>query len=191
MPEKNLKFYLMLFWQTFKISAFTFGGGYVIVSLMKKQFVDKLGWLSEKEMLDFTAIAQSSPGAIAVNASILVGYKLGGALGAATAIIGTVLPPLILLTAISYIYTWFISVTAIRYVMLGMQAGVAAVICDVVWSLTLNIWKENRWISMITAILAFVLVAFLSVNVMIIVVVCLLWGVLMYGREDKHNGTAA
>lgn len=185
--KKNMRLYLTLFLQTMKISAFTFGGGYVIVSLMKKQFVDKLGWIDEKEMLDFTAIAQSSPGAIAVNASILVGYKIGGALGAAAAIIGTILPPLILLTLISYIYAQFIAITAIRYILLGMQSGVAAVICDVVWGLSVSIWKENRWIALITAILSFALVTFLSVNVILIVIVCLLFGIVMYGRGSAHG----
>ena len=91
--KRDSKLYGTLFLQTLKLSAFTFGGGYVIISLMKKQFVDKLGWMNEKEMLDYTAIAQSSPGAIAVNAAILVGYNLGGVLGALVAIVGTVLPP--------------------------------------------------------------------------------------------------
>ena len=67
-----------LFLSTFKLSAFTFGGGYVIIPLMRKQFVDRLGWLEEQEMLDLTAIAQSSPGPIAVNAAILLGYRVAG-----------------------------------------------------------------------------------------------------------------
>lgn len=188
--QKNLKFYITLFLQTFKISAFTFGGGYVIVSLMKKQFVDKLGWISEKEMLDFTAIAQSSPGAIAVNASILVGYKTGGWPGAIIAILGTILPPLVLLTAISYVYTWFITVDAIRYILQGMQAGVAAVICDVVCCLAASVWKESRGVALITAVLSFILVAFLSVNVILIVLVCIAAGIFIYGRERKIHGTA-
>ena len=183
MPGRG-KIYLKLFWETLRISAFTFGGGYVIVSLMKKQFVDKLGWLTEKEMLDYTAIAQSSPGAIAVNASILVGYQVGGSLGAAAAIIGTVLPPLVLLTLISFVYRQFIAIQAVRFVMLGMQAGVAAVICDVVYSLSVAVWKESRGIAVLTAIAAFVLVALLSVNVMIIVVVCGVLGMLLYGRKE-------
>ncbi|MFR8088697.1 MAG: chromate transporter [Lachnospirales bacterium] len=186
--QKNLKFYITLFLQTFKISAFTFGGGYVIVSLMKKQFVDKLGWISEKEMLDFTAIAQSSPGAIAVNASILVGYKVGGWPGAFTAILGTILPPLILLTAISYVYTWFISIDAIRYIMQGMQAGVAAVICDVVYGLGASVWKESRGIALVTAVLSFILVTFLSVNVILIVIVCIIAGIVIYGKERVRHG---
>ena len=191
MLKQTPRLYWTLFFYTLKISAFTFGGGYVIVSLMKKQFVDKLGWISEKEMLDFTAIAQSSPGAIAVNASILVGYKVAGAMGALIAILGTVLPPLILLTAISFVYTQFMAIAAIRYIMLGMQAGVAAVICDVVWSLGVSVWKESRWIAILTAVAAFVLVAFLSVNVMLIVLVCIVFGILLYGRGAKPDGSAS
>ena len=94
---------------------------------MKKQFVEKLGWLDEKEMLDFTAIAQSSPGAMAVNASVLLGYHLSGILGALIAIFGTVLPPLILLSVISAGYTTFASNEIVKNVMRGMQAGVCAV----------------------------------------------------------------
>ena len=71
--EKNLKFYLKLFSSTFYLSAFTFGGGFVIIPLMKKQFVDKYKWIEEEEMIDLIAIAQASPGAVAVNAAILVG----------------------------------------------------------------------------------------------------------------------
>lgn len=186
--KKNWKLYLALFWETFKISVFTFGGGYVIVSLMKKQFADKRGWIDEKEMLDFTAIAQSSPGSIAVNASILVGYKVGGAAGALVAILGTILPPLVLLTALSYVYSWFITVDAIRYILLGMQAGVAAVVCDAVWSLAAAVWKESRWIAAVIAVASFALVAFLSVNVILIVIICILLGIILYGREGLHLG---
>ena len=90
-----------LFISTFSLSMFTFGGGYVIVPLMRKKFVKELGWIEEQEMLDLTAIAQSSPGAMAVNASILVGYRVAGVTGAFVAIVGTVLPPLISFSVIS------------------------------------------------------------------------------------------
>ena len=86
------------------ISAFTFGGGFVIVSLMKRKLVDELHWLEEDEMLDMTAIAQSSPGAIAVNAAIIVGQRLAGAPGIAAAVIGTMIPPIVIITAISFFY---------------------------------------------------------------------------------------
>ena len=74
--KKDLAFYRKLFTSTFYLSAFTFGGGYVIIPLMRKKFVEQFHWIEEEEMLDLTAIAQSAPGAIAVNASILIGYRL-------------------------------------------------------------------------------------------------------------------
>ena len=79
--ESRNKMLLKLFLSTLYLSAFTFGGGYVIVSLMKKKFVDECGWIKEEEMLDLVAIAQSAPGAIAVNGAIVVGYKLAGVTG--------------------------------------------------------------------------------------------------------------
>ena len=76
--EKKSKVLRKLFFSTLYLSTFTFGGGYVIVTLMKNKFVDELHWIDEEEMLDLVAIAQSSPGAIAVNGAIVVGYKLAG-----------------------------------------------------------------------------------------------------------------
>ena len=87
-----------LFWSTFTLSAFTFGGGYVIVMLMRQRFVQKYGWLTENEMLDFVAIAQSAPGAMAINGAILVGYKLAGVIGVLITVLATVLPPLGIIT---------------------------------------------------------------------------------------------
>ena len=89
------------------LSAFTFGGGYVIVPLMRKKFVEEYRWIEEKEMLDLVAIGQSAPGPIAVNTSILVGYRLAGVPGAFFTILGTVLPPLIIISVISLFYTAF------------------------------------------------------------------------------------
>ena len=101
------KTFLKLFTSTFFISAFTFGGGFVIVPLLKRKFVEDLKWIDEKEMMDFIAIAQSSPGAVAINTSILIGYKTAGAIGAALAISGTVLPPFIVISVISLFYLGF------------------------------------------------------------------------------------
>lgn len=99
MEKKNKKKMLWkIFISTLYLSAFTFGGGYVIVTLMKKKFVDDYHWIEENEMLDLVAIAQSSPGAIAVNGAIVVGYKLAGILGTIVAIIGTVIPPFLIIS---------------------------------------------------------------------------------------------
>ena len=89
--KKDFAFYRKLFTSTFYLSAFTFGGGYVIIPLMRKKFVEQFHWIEETEMLDLTAIAQSAPGPIAVNASILIGYRLAGFAGAMVSTLGTVL----------------------------------------------------------------------------------------------------
>ena len=127
-----------LFFSTLYLSAFTFGGGYVIVSLMKKKFVDEYHWIEEDEMLDLIAIAQSAPGAIAVNGVIVVGYKLAGISGALVAIIATILPPfLILYSDLSFLYAAFSAKQSPAFdsCWTGMQAGVGAVIASVVWDM--------------------------------------------------------
>ena len=85
-----------LFLSTLYLSAFTFGGGYVIVTLLKRKFVDELHWIEDEEMLDLVAIAQSAPGAIAANGAIVVGYKLAGVPGVLVAILAAVLPPFLI-----------------------------------------------------------------------------------------------
>ena len=124
--------YRKLFLSTFELSACTFGGGFVIIPLMRKKFVEELGWIEEEEMLDLTAIAQASPGAIAVNASIMLGYHIAGIPGAILAVLGTVLPPLIIISIISMFYQAFRNNVIVSMAMRGMLCGVAAVICDVV-----------------------------------------------------------
>ena len=124
-----------LFFSMLYISAFTFGGGFVIVTLMKRKFVDELHWMTEEEMLDIAAMAQSSPGAIAVNAANLVGWRVGGFAGMLTSVIATIIPPMAILTVISIFYAAFASNPYVSQALRGMQAGVAAVILDVVCGL--------------------------------------------------------
>ena len=99
--KKDLRFFWTLFVSTFTLSAFTFGGGYVIVPLMRKKFVETLKWIEEDEMMDLISIAQSAPGPIAVNSSIIIGYRLAGIPGALVTTFGTVLPPMVILAVIS------------------------------------------------------------------------------------------
>ena len=101
------KFYWELFKSTFLISAFTVGGGFVIIPLLKAKYVDHYKWMSDKEALDLVSVAQSAPGVVAVNAAIIIGYRLAGYTGAAVTLLATVMPPLITLTVISYFYDAF------------------------------------------------------------------------------------
>lgn len=167
-------FYTMLY-----ISAFTFGGGFVIVSLMKKKYVDQYGWLSEEEMLDLTALAQSSPGAIAVNAAILTGYRLEGILGVIASVLGTVIPPVTTLSIISLCYGIFRDSPLVQAVLKGMQAGVAAVICDVVLDLSGKVVKTKSVLSILLMVTAFVLVYFFDVSVILVILVAAILGVVI------------
>ena len=133
--EKKKQMLWKLFVSTFYLSAFTFGGGYVIVTLLKKKFVDEYHWIEEEEMLDLVAIAQSSPGAIAVNGAIVVGYKLAGLVGTATAILGTVIPPFLIISMISVCYNAFRDNFIVSQMLQGMQSGVGAVIASVTYEI--------------------------------------------------------
>lgn len=179
--KRNLETYKKLFTSTFYLSAFTFGGGYVIIPLMKKKFVEDLQWLEDEEMMNLAAIAQSAPGAVAVNASILLGYRIAGLKGAMVTIFGTVLPPLLILSVISMFYVAFRENIIVQAVLKAMQAAVAAVICDVVISMSSSLWKEKQVISMIVMLTAFCATYFFQVNVILIVIICGLFGAAMMG----------
>lgn len=179
-----------LFKATFLLSAFTFGGGFVIVSLMKKKFVEGLGWLEEDEMLDITAIAQSSPGPIPINASVILGYRMCGLPGTLVAILGTALPPMIIISVISMFYVQFRSNPIIALALQVMRAGVAAVIFDVVINLAKNVIKTRRTMYIGLMIAAFVARAILGVEATVLILVCLgvgLVDVAVQTRSKKAN----
>lgn len=175
-PKRSLL--VKLFLSTLYLSAFTFGGGYVIVTLMKKKFVDEYHWIDEQEMLDLVAIAQSSPGAIAVNGAIVVGYKMAGMAGVLTTVLATVIPPFTILTLISFCYASFRSNLFAGWMLSGMQAGVGAVITQVVWEMGSGIVKDRQWTSVLIMAAAFVANYVYKVNVVLIILLCALAGIL-------------
>ena len=176
MEENRVEKYGKLFLSSFKLSACTFGGGFVIIPLMTKRFVEELGWIEEEEMLDLTAIAQSSRGAIAVNASMLVGYHVAGIPGALITVLGTVLPPLVIISVISLFYQAFRDNAVVSMAMAGMLCGVAAVIFDVVFGMMKTVLRQKRVQPVMVLIGAFLAVRFFSVNIVIIILVCGLIG---------------
>ena len=166
----------MLFREMLLISSMTFGGGFVIVSLMKKRFVDERHWIGEDEMLDLVAIAQSSPGPIAVNGAIVVGYKLAGLAGALTAAVATVIPPFVIIALVSYFYQLFRDNAVVSRVLSGMQAGVGAVIASVACDIGAVIARQKSVSSMLIMAAAFVLSCVCKVNVVYIVLGCIALG---------------
>lgn len=167
--ESRNKVLLKLFLSTLYLSAFTFGGGYVIVSLMKKKFVDECGWIKEEEMLDLIAIAQSAPGPMAVNGAIVVGYKLAGLTGALVSILGTILPPFIIISIVSVCYEAFRDNYFVSQMLEGMQAGVGAVITCVTYEMGVGIVHGKNRLSITIMLVSFVLSAFLQINVVYLI----------------------
>ncbi|MBR3195214.1 MAG: chromate transporter [Clostridia bacterium] len=180
---------LTLFFTMMYISAFTFGGGFVIITFMKRKFVDELHWIDETEMLDMTALAQSSPGAIAVNAAILVGWKIHGFPGMIVAVLGTIIPPMAILSVISLFYQLFATNQYVALVLKGMQSGVAAVILDVSLSLGINVVKNKRWIHIALMVASFIATFFFKVNVMWIILAAAAIGIILCILERKERKT--
>ena len=179
-----------LFLSTLYLSAFTFGGGYVIVTLMKKKFVDDYHWIEENEMLDLVAIAQSAPGPIAVNGAILVGWKVYGFAGMVVAVIGTILPPMAILAVLSVCYAAFASNIWVAAALEGMRVGVAAVILDVSCGLGVNVLKEKKLYSIAIMVIAFLADFVLDVNVIYIIAAGILAGTIRFIWMRKREQTA-
>ena len=177
-----------LFTTMLSISAFTFGGGFVIVSLMQRKLVDRLHWLEEDEMLDMAALAQAAPGAIAVNASILVGQRVAGTAGIAAAVLGTVIPPVVIIGALSFVYAAFAANEWVAAALSAMQAGVAAVVVDVVLSLGGKVARTRDKLNIALMAAAFVASYVLKVNVVLLILIAAAIGVirtLLAKREGR------
>lgn len=191
MDTNKRKKFIKLFLSTFKLSACTFGGGFVIIPLLRQKFVDELKWIDEQEMMDLTAIAQSSPGAIAVNASIVVGYHVAGVPGALISILGTVLPPLVIISVISFFYQAFRDNAIVNMAMAGMLCGVAAVIFDVVINMAKTIFKQHRILPILVMAGSFIAVRFFSVNIMFIILACGIIGAADIWYQEKRRKEGA
>ena len=185
--KRNWKVLWQLFKSTFILSAFTFGGGFVIVSLMQKKFVEELGWLDESEMLDITAIAQSSPGPIPINASVILGYRMQGILGSIVAVVGTSIPPIAIISVISSFYVKFRESQIIGTALMVMRAGVAAVICDVVINLAKNVIKTGQVLYIALMIIAFIMTYVLGISAITVILLCILVGIVNLILDIKNS----
>ena len=186
LARRGTHFYWELFKSTFLISAFTVGGGFVIIPLLKAKYVDEYGWMDDKETLDLVAIAQSMPGVVAVNASIILGYRMAGIRGTLTALLATTLPPLITLSAICYCYDLFASNPYIKLLLKGMQCGATALIVNVGIDLLKKQCKKRLLLPIAIVIATFICTLFLDVNIMLLVLIDGIIG-LVFMRAGKYN----
>ena len=175
--ESKAKKLWELFITTFLISAST-SGGYAIVGIMKDKFVNKKEWITEDEFVDLLTIGQSAPGPIAINTSILVGYRICGFIGAIVTVLGTTLPPLIIMSFVAIGYEYFKDFKVIRYMMHGMQAGVAALLVSITVDLFINLTKQKSILSYVLFVIAFILIKFTNVHILLIALGCAVAGII-------------
>ena len=175
--------YLWLIAVNIYISMFAFGGGYVVVPLVRRSFVEKKKIFTEDELMEMSAVAQSSPGAIAVNLA-----ALSGTAGALISCAASVIPPLVILGIISGFYDLFIANKIVAAVLKGMQSGVAALIVSVVADMCTVILKEKSFFLFSLIPIAFIANFIFDVNVALILAVCCGLCILrVYVRSGGHK----
>lgn len=176
--ENKRKRLLELLLVFLKIGVFAFGGGYAMIPLIQKETVEKKKWVSPEDIVDIVAIAESTPGPIAISASTFVGYRIAGVAGAALATIGVIIPSFLIIFVLSFVLRQFESITAVKYAFFGIRAGVLALIVNAL----ISVYKQcpKKIISYIIMLGAFVAVAFLGVNVLLVIAVCAVVGLIYY-----------
>lgn len=170
-----------------KIGAFTFGGGYAMIPLIQKEVVEKRKWIADEEILEIIAIAESTPGPIAINAATFTGYKIAGFWGALGATTGVVLPSFLIIAVISLVLRQFESLKIVQYAFEGIRAGVLALIVKALVSMYQQC-PRNR-ISYVIVVIAFLCVAFFRINVLLVIILCAVIGLaysIMAERREKQ-----
>ncbi|MBR3049850.1 MAG: chromate transporter [Selenomonadaceae bacterium] len=182
--DKN--FYWLLFKSTFIVSMFTVGGGYVIIPLLKAKYVDEYHWITDEETLNMVAIAQSTPGVMAVNTAIMLGYRMAGVAGALTGLLATVLPPLIIITIVATFYDLVASNEYVRLVLKGMQCGATALLLNVAIDLLKKQFSKKLLLPIVIILATFVANLFFNVNFMLRVAIDGIVGFFLM-RDKKYE----
>ena len=188
-PETKLQRALALFVTLFTISG-TANSGYAVLAVVKDEFVAKRKWFTEEEMADFIAIVQSTPGAMAVNISMIVGYQSAGFLGSFAAVLGCILPPVVVMILVTFFYETIVSNQFVYLFMRGMQLGVVGMLLDVIIGLFNNVIRTERIYPIVLIVLAFCYVRFTSLSIFFLAIACALAGVIKALLIQKEAGEA-
>lgn len=183
---RDARFYWTLFKSTFLISAFTIGGGFIIIPLLKAKYVDEYHWINDKDALDMVAVAQSMPGVIAANSAIILGYRMAGVLGTVVALAATVLPPLITLSIVSYCYDYVVQSEIIRMILRGMQCGATALILNVAIDLLVKQVKKKLVLPLLIIVGTFIANIIFDINIMELIIIDGIIGFICM-RNAKYN----
>lgn len=159
----------------FKIGAFTFGGGYAMIPLIQRESVEKRKWVTDEDILDIVAIAESTPGPIAINSATFVGYRAAGLLGSVAATLGVVLPSFVVILALSFVLAQFQDLQAVQYAFNGIRAGVLALLIKALWSMYTK--SPKGWAAYVVMGVSFLITALFSINVIFVILGCAVFGI--------------
>ena len=161
-----------LFATFFRIGAFTFGGGYAMIPLIQRETAEKHGWITDDDILEILAIAESTPGPIAINSATFVGYRVAGVWGSAAATLGVVLPSFIIILTIAGLLREFQNIQAVKYAFFGIRAGVLALLLKSLWTMLKKCPKNAVAYAIVTAAFLFAAIvdSFVEVPVLLIII---------------------
>ena len=182
--NKNLELFLTFM----KIGAFTFGGGYAMIPLIQREICENKKWLNEDDILEVVAIAESTPGPVAINAATFVGSRTAGTPGAVSATVGVVLPSFLIISVISFVLKAFQESRTVQYAFMGIRAGVLALILKAVYTMFMAV-KKNA-VSYVIMAAALVLTAFLKADAVFVIIGCAVFGLvrsLMIRKEQSND----
>ncbi|MBR4462452.1 MAG: chromate transporter, partial [Erysipelotrichaceae bacterium] len=161
-----------------------------MLGVIKNRFVDKYGWFSKEEMEDYIALAQSCPGPIACSSATIIGYQSCGFLGALASVFGVILPPFIMMILVTMFYTFISTNTYVRIFITGMQAGVCAMLLDVVLGLFAGVRKMNRPFYYVMVVLSFLYVRLTKYSIFYLALICIgiaIVKTLLVGKKVEEN----
>ena len=175
-------------WQVFssffKIGAFTFGGGYAMIPLIQNEAVEKRHWVTDEDILEVVAIAESTPGPIAINSATFVGYKAAGILGSVCATLGVVLPSFVIILLLSFVLRQFQQVQAVQYAFQGIRAGVLALLVKALWTMYKK--SPKGWASYVVMGASFVLTTIFDINVIFVIIGCAVFGLVTSLQMERR-----
>jgi chromate transporter len=190
--KEKLKRLFQVFFTFFRIGAFTFGGGYAMIPLIQNEAVEKHHWVTDDDILEIIAIAESTPGPIAINSATFVGYRAAGVLGSVAATLGVVLPSFVVILVLSFVLEAFQEVRAVQYAFFGIRAGVLALLCKALWTMYKK--APKGWAAYVVMAGAFILTAInkfgiFKINMIFVIIGCAVFGLvtslLMERRAKK------
>lgn len=174
---KNL---IEMFFTFFKIGAFTFGGGYAMIPLIEREVVSSKHWIGKDEFTDIIVISQSFPGAMAVNTSIFIGYKISGFKGAVVALLGTILPSFFIILIIATFFMQFRDYEIINKAFLGIGAAVPVLVLIAVQSLSKSVEKNTR--NIIIVIASVIAISLFNIHPIIVILVSAVYGIISFRK---------